>query len=66
VNKYVPPPPPPPTPEEKQEMIDNGEIPPPPPKENNEWAEFDWLQKRKEKDPCEGRDDCVYKCVLAS
>lgn len=62
-NKYVPPPPPPPTPEEQKVIEEKEEEANP--TENNEWAEWNWLQKR-EKDPCEGRDDCVWDCVQAS
>lgn len=45
-------------------MEDKGEIPP---TEENEWAEWNWMQsKRKEKDPCDDRTDCVWECVQGS
>jgi len=65
MKKLVPPPPPPPTPEEKKEIDETREAEGLAPVEANEWAEWNWLEK-KEKDPCADRTDCTWKCVQAT
>lgn len=69
ITKLVPPPPPPPappSPEEKKEIIAEAKAEGKPPPEENEWAEWNWLEKKEEEDPCAKRTDCEWKCVPGS